>query len=432
MGSTDAGTVLLTGAEQLVVGPTDGRADADQKGESVLEIIQDGAVAIEDGVVVASGETETVRTAHPPTDVDRQIDASGKTVLPGFVDSHTHAAFVGDRSDEFAAKLRGKSYQDILEAGGGILRTVEAVRAASDSQLVDRLCSHLDTMLAHGTTTVEVKSGYGLDTEHELRLLAAIRKADKRHPIRVVPTFMGAHAVPDDVTTPDYVEAIIDEQLPAVADQAIARFCDVFCEEGVFDVEQSRRILQAGREHGLTPKIHADEFVRLGGASLAAELQAGSADHLLRSTEADADDLAAAAVTPTLLPATAFGLDTAYADPRPFLDAGAEVAIASDFNPNCYAPGMNFTVTLACAGMKLSPAEAIRASTVGGATALGTDPGAAAAVPNGTGTLTPGAPGDLVVLDAPSIDHVPYRFGENLTDLVVINGEIVVDRRDRT
>lgn len=424
--------LLISGADQLVIGPTagahpgsDGPPDAT---DAVLDVIHDGAVVIEDGTVAAVGETDRVVAAFPPDSVDRQLDARGRTVLPGFVDSHTHAAFAGDRSDEFAAKLRGKTYREIHEAGGGILRTVGAVRDASETELRDRLLAHLDTMLLHGTTTVEVKSGYGLDTESELRLLSAIRAANDRHPIRVVPTFMGAHAVPPDEETETYVSTVIDEQLPAVAEHGFARFCDVFCEDGVFDVEQSRRIFEAGRSHGLTPKIHADEFVRLGGAALAAEIEAASADHLLQSTDADAAALAEGGVAPTILPGTAFALDTAYADPRPFLASGSELAIATDFNPNCHAPGMNFATTLACVGMKLTPAEAIRAATVGGATALETDPGRPAAVPPKIGTLEEGAPADLVLVDAPSLDHLPYRFGENLVELVVAGGEVVVDR----
>lgn len=425
-----AGLTLIEGASELVIGPADGphpgRDGPPADREAVLEIVRDGALAIDGGEVVAVGTTAEVRAVAD--DVTTRIDATGKTVLPGFVDAHTHAAFAGDRSDEFAAKLRGRSYQEILAAGGGILRTVRAVRSASDAELVDRLTTHLDAMLAQGTTTVEIKSGYGLDVDTECRLLAAIDAAGADHPVRVVPTFLGAHAVPEDMDAATYVDAVIDDQLPAVADQGIATFCDVFCEKGVFDVAQSRRMLEAGREVGLTPKVHADEFVRLGGAALAAELGATSADHLLRSNADDAAALAAAEVTPVLLPATAFALDTAFADPRPFLAAGGEPAVATDFNPNCYAPGMPFTITLACAGMRLTPAEAIRAATVGGRGALETDDDRPPAVPPDLGTLRAGAPADAIVIDAPSLDHVAYRFGENRVETVLIEGAIVHER----
>ena len=428
---------VVHGAAELVVGPagegpapaTDGSPPADP--DAVLDRREDAAVAVVDGEVAAVGPTETVTERYPPGEAAYSVDAAGKAVLPGFVDSHTHAVFAGDRSDEFAAKLRGKAYQDILDEGGGILRTVRAVRETDDDDLLESLCERLDTMLAHGTTTVEVKSGYGLDVETELRLLEVIARADDQHPVDVVPTFMGAHAVPADRGTDDYVDEVVDEQLPAVADQGVAAFCDVFCEEGVFSVEQSRRVLEAGADQGLAPKVHAEEFVRLGGARLAADLGAVSADHLLHADDSDVAALDEAGVVPVMLPGTAFALGTDYADARAFRDAGAPLAVASDFNPNCHAPSMGFAATLACVGMGLSPAEAIRATTRGGALALGADrPGA---FPDGpplhpdAGTLRPGAPGDLLVLDAPSSVHVPYRFGENVVRTVLKRGEPVGD-----
>lgn len=429
---TDLDAVVHDAAE-LVVGPAAGTTEGNHPGgdtppsdpDAVLERYSDGAIAVVDGTVAAVGPSEEVTREYPPAEAEVSIDATGTAVIPGFVDSHSHAAFVGDRSDEFAAKLRGATYQEIHEEGGGILRTVRAVREASEEELLDRLLAHLDTMCAHGATTIEVKSGYGLDVETELRLLSAIGRANDRHPARILPTFMGAHAVPDGQETDDYVDEVVSEQLPAVAEQDVAAFCDVFCEAGVFSVDQSRRVLEAGVEHGLTPKLHAEEFERIGGAALAAELRAVSADHLLQATDADAEALANAGVVPTLLPGTAFALGTDYAEPRQFLRAGAEVAIASDFNPNCHAPGMDFATTLACVGMRLSPAEAIRAGTYGGALALGAGEqgGDDAPVPAGTGTLREGAPGDILVCDAPSHAHVPYRFGERVIQEVLISGQ---------
>ncbi|WP_435196553.1 imidazolonepropionase [Natronomonas sp. EA1] len=373
----------------------------------------DGAVAVEDGTIAAVGPSSDVTRAYPPENAVRAIDASGKTVLPGFVDSHTHALFAGDRSDEFAAKLRGESYQDILAKGGGILRTVRAVREASDEELLAGLLDRLDTVLAGGTTTIEIKSGYGLDARTEARMLEILGLADERHPVDVVPTFMGAHAIPQETDPDDYVTEVIDEQLPACADRA--EFCDVFCEEGVFSVAQSRRILRAGIEHGLTPKVHAEELSHLGGAQLAAELGAASADHLLHATDEDADAMAEAGVVPVFLPGTAFGLGAAYADPGPFAARGP-VAIASDFNPNCYAPAMGFAITLACVGMRMAPEAAVRAATEGGALALDRDD---------RGVIREGAAADFVVLDCPSLDHVPYRFGATPVEAVVKGGEVV-------
>ncbi|WP_135854841.1 imidazolonepropionase [Halorussus salinus] len=382
-----------------------------------LGIYEDAAVAIEDGEVARVGASGPVTREFPPENAAYAVDATGKSVIPGFVDPHTHALFAGDRSDEFQAKLRGKTYQEIMAEGGGILRTVRATREASDEQLLDHLLGHLDTMLAHGTTTVEVKSGYGLDTETELRMLDIIDRADDRHAVDVVATFMGAHAVPEGREADNYVAEVVDDQLPEVASQGIAQFCDVFCEEGVFDVDQSRRVLEAGKDAGLTPKVHAEELSHIGGTKLAAEIGAASADHLLHSTEEDIAALVDADVVPVLLPGTAFGLGAEYADARAFLDAGADVAIATDFNPNCYSQSMGFAASLSCVEMGLTPAEALRAATTNAAAALD--------LPESVGTLREGAPGDLAILDAPSYVHVPYNFGVNAVETVLKDGEVV-------
>jgi imidazolonepropionase len=384
--------------------------------EHGVETHEDAGVAVEDGHVVAVGDTGTVTRAYPPVNAERAVDARGRTVLPGFVDPHTHAVFAGDRSDEFAAKLRGKTYQEITAEGGGIGRTVRATREADSATLLGNVLAHLDTMLAHGTTTVEVKSGYGLDVETELRMLDVIARADVRHPVDVVPTFMGAHAVPDGEDTDDYVDAVVDDQLPAVADQGVAAFCDVFCEDGFFDVAQSRRVLEAGRDHGLTPKVHAEELAHLGGSQLAADVGAASADHLLYATEDDAAALADAGVTPVLLPGTAFSLGADYADPDVFAAAGAPPAVATDFNPNCHSHSVPFATTLACVGMGMTPTDAVAAVTHRAAAAVDRPD---------RGRLAEGAPADLAVVDAPSHVHVPYQFGVNLVDAVVKDGAVV-------
>jgi len=393
-----------------------GTANA-ETGGSELDIYEDAAIAIEDGEVARVGPTGPVTREFPPENATHRVDASGKSVIPGFVDPHTHALFAGDRSDEFEAKLQGKTYQEILSEGGGILRTVRATREAGDEQLLDNLLSHLDRMLAHGTTTVEVKSGYGLDTETELRMLSVIEQADDRHPVDVVPTFMGAHAVPEGRDTDEYVAEVVEEQIPEVESQGIARFVDVFCEEGVFDVEQSQRVLAAGAEAGMTPKVHAEELAHVGGTRLAAEIGAASADHLLHSTEEDIAALVEADVVPVLLPGTAFGLGAEYADARAFAEAGADVAIATDFNPNCYSQSMGFAASLACVEMGLTPAEALVASTTNAAAALD--------LPEPVGTLREGSPGDMAILDAPTHVHVPYNFGVNAVETVLKGGEVV-------
>ncbi|WP_306059233.1 imidazolonepropionase [Natronococcus wangiae] len=406
--SETAGCVVFDVGE-LVVGPSEG--------DGPLEIREDAAIAAVDGEVVAVGSSEDVTREYPPENAETAIDAEGRAVVPGFVDPHTHAVFAGDRSDEFEAKLRGKTYQEILEEGGGILRTVRATREASDERLLANCRGHLETMLAHGTTTVEVKSGYGLDTETELRLLEAVDRADDAQPVDLVATFMGAHAVPEEQDAEGYVDAVVEDQLPAVADQGIARFCDVFCEEGVFDVEQSRRVLEAGAEYGLRPKVHAEEFTRLGGTQLAADLEAASADHLLFATEDDVDALVDAGVVPVLLPGTAFGLGEEYADARTFLEAGAPVALATDFNPNCHSRSMGFTQTLGAVEMGMTPAEALLAATHDAALALDLE--------DGTGTLREGASADAVVLEASSYVHVAYRFDTSAVDTVLKAGEVV-------
>lgn len=416
-------TTIVHDAAQIVVGPPSAvsgsdHADASETdAEETLTYFEDAALAAEDGTVVAVGPSEAVTRDYPLAAADTVVDASGQAVIPGFVDSHTHALFAGDRSDEFAAKLRGKAYQEILAEGGGILRTVRAVREANDDQLLANLLGHLDQMLAHGSTTVEVKSGYGLDTETELRMLNVIQQADEQHPVDVVPTFMGAHAVPEGRDVESYSEEVVEEQIPAVAEQGTAEFVDAFCEEDVFSVEQSRRVLEAGADVGLTPKVHAEEFVRLGGSQLAAEVGAASADHLLHANAEDAEVLEDAGVVPVFLPTTAFSLGAEYADPDPFLDAGAPVALATDFNPNCYSQSMPFTVALGCVGMGLTPAQSLLGATRHGAAALDRT--------DGEGTLAEGTAADLAILDAPSYVHVPYNVGVNPVETVVKGGEIV-------
>jgi imidazolonepropionase len=311
---------------------------------------------------------------------------------------------------------------EILRRGGGILSTVRATRAADKVTLVAEALQRLDLMLVHGTTTVEAKSGYGLTVEDELKSLEVMRILQKEHAVDLVPTFLGAHAVPPEYCNKpgEYIDLIISEMLPEVARGKLAEFCDVFCEEGVFSVVDARRLLKAAKNYGLKVKLHADEMVRLGGAELSAELGAISADHLLKSSEAGITAMAEGGVIGVLLPATPFALmQEEYANARAIIDAGVPVALATDLNPNCWVESMQFIIALACYKMRMEPAEALVASTINAAHAVGR--GAE------FGSLEIGKKCDLIILDVPNHLHVPYHFGVNLVDKVVKNGRLVVD-----
>jgi imidazolonepropionase len=382
---------------------------------------------VERGVVAALGEKIVwVGPAQRlPTDVRalpeaRRLDAQGCAVLPGFVDSHTHLVFAGSREKEYAMRARGATYQEIAAVGGGILSTVRATRAASLQQLVDLARPRLDLMLAHGTTTCEAKSGYGLTVEDELKMLEAIRRLDEEHPIDVHATFCGAHEIPDEhrARPEGYVSLVVDAMLPEVAGRGLARYIDVFCEQGVFTVAQARYILEAGAKRGLRAKFHADEFTTLGGAELAAEVQALSADHLLKANLEGIYRMKAAGVTATLLPGTAFFLGLPYAPARKFLETGVRVALASDFNPGS-SMGLNLqlVMTMAVSQMKMTLEEALLGATLHGAHAMGLE--------NEVGSLRPGKLCDLVLCDVSDWQHVPYFYGVNHVRQVVKRGRVV-------
>ncbi len=387
-----------------------------------IEVTEDGAVAISGNQIIAVGPTAEI-TRQIKTDRQTQvIDASGKIVLPGLVDPHTHVVFGGSREHELTLKLQGIPYLEILARGGGILSSVEATRAASEDQLVERGIKHCRQMLAQGTTTAEAKSGYGLSTEAELKILRAVRRVSAAQPVDLVPTFLGAHAVPKEYKgeSDRYLDLVIDEMLPRVAEQKLARYCDIFCEEGVFSIKQSRRFLNAARSAGLELKLHADEIVPLGGAELAAELGAVSADHLLVISDQGIEKMAAAGVIAVLLPGTTFYLrEEHYAPARKMIDAGVPVALATDFNPGS-SPNNNLqlVINIACLYLRMTPAEALNAITINAAHALGR----AAAV----GSLEVSKNADLVIFDAPNYDYLAYRYGTNLVETVIKNGIVVV------
>jgi imidazolonepropionase len=351
------------------------------------------------------------------------LSANDKTVLPGFVDAHTHLVFAGSREDEFQMRVEGASYMEILNAGGGILKTVRETRRASVDKLVADGLGTLDLMLEHGTTTVEAKSGYGLTTKDELKILEATRRANQLHTVDIVPTFLGAHAVPPEFkgNTQGYVNLIVEEMLPRVAEKVLAEFCDVFCERGVFSLDQSKKILTAGKSHGFKAKVHADEMSMLGGAGLAADVGAISAEHLLFSSEESLKAMAAKNVVAVLLPAAAFSLMMGkYADARLMIDCSVPVALGTDFNPSCLMENMQLVIAFACHLMRLTPSEAITAATINSAHALGKA--------NEVGSLEVGKKADVVVLNAPNHKFLGYHFGANLVDKVVKNGRVVVDK----
>jgi imidazolonepropionase len=428
----DADLLIVNAAQMLTCanphGPKRGAALADPG------LIEDGALACLEGQIVAVGRTAEVLALLNDPAAAHVIDARGKVVLPGFVDPHTHLLWAGDRAGEFEQRIAGATYMQIMQAGGGIMATVRATRAASLDDLILQTLPRLDAMLSHGTTTAEVKTGYGLDLDSELKMLDAIRLLDEEHPMDLVPTFMAAHAVPAEYAgrTDAYVDLVVEEMLPAIADLRYtvetaegehtvraADFCDVFCEAGVFDLPQTRRILQAAAELGLGLKLHADEFEPIGGATLAVELGAVSADHLVRTTDEQLAALAASDTIAVSLPGTPFGLGHHdFTRARRLIELGGALALASDLNPGtCWCESMQFIVALACRYLKLTPAEAINAATINAAHALN--------LGSYIGSLEAGKQADLLVLDIPDYRHVGYRFGTNLVETVIKRGQVV-------
>lgn len=391
------------------------------KAMSELSIIEDGAILIEDDKIVFVG-TSAQATIQVTDEVERH-DAKGQAVIPGFVDPHTHTVFAGNRADEFGKRLAGASYLDILAAGGGILDTVRKTRAASQEDLESQAGEALRTMLEWGTTTVEIKSGYGLDYETEIKQLEVIKKLGQNEAYpTLVATFLGAHALPPEYADKReaYLDLLCNELIPLVAERGLAQFCDVFCEKGVFTIEESRRILETGQEHGLLPKVHADEIVPLGGAGLAADLKATSADHLCFASEPDLAKMVAAGTVAVLLPGTSFMLRHKEDAPaRRMIELGLAVALATDYNPGtCPVTSMPLMIGLACLRMNLTPAEALVAATINAAWAIGRG--------DKVGSLEVGKQADLLILDVPSYAHIPYFFGKNLVRKVFKAGKSYV------
>jgi imidazolonepropionase len=389
-------------------------------GQRDLPIIQDGAV-IADGERIVFAGPEVEIPGSLAESGGTVIDARGLSVVPGFVDAHTHAMYAGDRRDELRRRLAGATYAEIAAAGGGIVSTVRATREASEDALVESTRARLAEMLACGTTTAEIKSGYGLDEATEIKMLRAIRRLNTIQPIDIVPTFMGAHEIPVDYRArrDDYVRLVIDRMIPAVADQGLAEWCDVFCEQGVFTPDESRRILQAGSGRGLKPRIHADELAPSGGSQVAADVGARSADHLIFVPPEGIDAMRRANVVATLLPNAAFYLKLGrFAPARALIDAGVPVALATDVNPGGgFSPSIPFAMTLACFAMGLTFEEALCAATINGACSLDRQ--------STVGSLEPGKLMDAVLIDGDAIDLI--RVGAASIARVIKRGKIVAE-----
>ena len=414
------GNLIIKNASQLVT--CSGFKTKHGKEMADLHIINDGTVVIEEGIIKAVGKTEDILS-----DLDENrfsiIDAIGKAVLPGFVDSHTHFVFGGYRAQEFSWRLHGDSYMQIMERGGGILNTVLATREATKNELIEAGKKRLDSMLSFGVTTVEGKSGYGLDHDTELKQLEVMADLDNRHPIDIIRTFLGAHAVTKDYKGREnaYIDYLTDNVMPEVAERNLAEFCDVFCEKNVFSVEQSRQVLHRAKEMGFKLKIHADEIVQLGGAELAAELGAISADHLLQASEKGIRDMAENGVVATLLPGTAFSLREPYARGRYMIDNNCAVALATDLNPgSCFSESIPLIFALATLYMNMTIEETITALTINGAAALDRA--------DTIGSIDVGKKGDIVVLEFPSYEFIPYHTGVSTVEKVVKDGNLVFDK----
>jgi imidazolonepropionase len=393
--------------------------DSSDDGGRSIGLMDGGDILISEGRIQAVGDVGN----RPPlgTGALEVLDASGMVVLPGLVDCHTHTVFAGTREKEYEMRISGASYMEIAEQGGGISSTVAQVRRTSEEELVNKALPRLRSMLRCGTTTVEVKSGYGLDLDNEIKMLRAIAKVGEAQPIDVVPTFLGAHEFPPEYRNARdrYVALVLDEMIPAVCEGGLAEFCDVFCEQGIYTAEQARLILECGKDHGLKPMIHADEFAESGAAEIAAEVGAVCAGHLGFASEAGLTAMKRAGTVAVLLPGVGFGLaEPRFADARRMLDLGLDVALATDFNPgSSMVNSLLIISSLACSFMRMTPSEAVLGMTRHAAMALGRE--------DSVGSLSPGRNADLVVFRVPDFRYIPYHLGGDIVETVIKGGKVV-------
>jgi imidazolonepropionase len=415
-------TLLIKNIGQLVT--MDGPAPRKGAAMNDLGIVAKGGIAVAGEEILAVGESEKVEGSSPLAEGCAVIDARGMVVTPGFIDPHTHPVFSKTREAEFEMRIQGKSYMEIAESGGGIRASVRDLRTTSTQILTDKTRERLDRFLDHGVTTIEAKSGYGLSTESELKQLEIIHNLDQTHPLDLIATFLGAHEVPDEYreNRREYVDLLINEMIPAVAKDKLAEFSDIFCEEGVFTVDESRRIQQAAADAGLKLKFHADELKSTGGAELAASMGAVSADHLVYISDAGIKALAKSGTAAVLLPGTTFSLGgKQYAPARKMIEAGVVVALSTDCNPgSSYSESMPIIVSLAALQCRMTAAEALSAVTVNAAYAVGRS--------RKIGQLIPGAQADITVWNMADYRELPYHYGVNLVSKVVKKGKMVVDR----
>ena len=410
-------TTLITNIKQLVQVRDTNVTIVKGSDMKTLPVLENAYLIIEHDTIVEYGSMDDFE----PIEADQVIDATGKVVLPAWCDSHTHIVYAGDRSPEFVDRINGLSYEDIANRGGGILNSAEKLQNTSEDDLYLQSLERLNSVIKLGTGTVEIKSGYGLTVDAELKMLRVIKRLKKSSKAKIKATLLAAHAIPKEFkdNTEGFIDVVVNEMIPKVADQNLAEYIDVFCEKGYFSLEDTRRVIEAGKTHGLTPKIHVNQFNAFGGVGLSVEYGALSVDHLELMNPEDIEALKNSETMPVALPSCSYFLSIPYSPARQIIDAGLPLAIASDYNPGSTPSGnMNFVVSTACIKMKMTPEEAINAATINGAYAMG--------VSNMYGSICRGKKANIIITKPISGYHyLPYSFGENLIDKVIINGELI-------